>query len=282
MVAFSGLLALVLAACAVGPRIDTSHASEAHDSRVRYIIVHYTAVDFDDSLRLLTQTGVSSHYLIGRDPARIHRLVPEHRRARHAGVSSWRGETYLNTASIGIEIVNRGYDWGAPEDWEPYDEAQIAAAAWLIDDIGERHAIAPHRILGHAEVSPDRKSDPGPLFPWRRLAWAGLVPWPDETRLEALTAQYQAAPPDAAWHQARLRAHGYPLEETGEWDAATHRVLAVFQMRFRPARHDGVTDGQTAALLHLVTDPDGLMLRGADGVWRPYRGARPGRRPAGG
>lgn len=271
-----GLLTLaamgLLGACAGGSMIDTRHASEAHDSRVRYIIVHYTAVDFEESLRLLTQTGVSSHYLIDRDPARIDRLVPEHRRARHAGVASWRGETYLNTASVGIEIVNRGYDWGAPEDWEPYDEAQIAAVAWLIADIAARHDIRPHRILGHAEVSPGRKSDPGPLFPWRRLAWAGLIPWPDETRLEALTAQYHDALPDAAWHQARLRRHGYPIEETGVWDDQTRTVLTVFQMRFRPARHDGVTDAQTAALLDLATDPDGLMMRGADGVWRAYRG----------
>ena len=145
--AVAGLMALaamgLLAACAGGPLIDTRHASAAHDSRVRYIIVHYTAVDFEEALRLLTQTGVSSHYLIDRDPARIHRLVPERRRARHAGVSSWRGETYLNTASVGIEIVNRGYDWGAPEDWEPYDEAQIAAAAWLIADIAARNEILP-------------------------------------------------------------------------------------------------------------------------------------------
>jgi len=271
ILAFSGLLALMLAACAGGPRIDASHASQAHDSRVRYIIVHYTAVDFDESLRLLSRTGVSSHYLIDRDPARIHRLVPERRRARHAGASSWRGETYLNTASVGIEIVNRGHDWGGPEDWEPYDEAQIAAVAWLIADIAARHDIAPHRILGHSDVSPGRKSDPGPLFPWRRLAWAGLIPWPDETRLESLTAHYQDAPPDAAWHQARLRRHGYAIAETGEWDAQTRAVLTAFQMRYRPARHDGATDAQTAALLDLVTDPEGLMLRSADGVWRVYR-----------
>ncbi|KAA5803393.1 N-acetylmuramoyl-L-alanine amidase [Alkalicaulis satelles] len=269
-VLITALTVFALGACASGPRIDTRHASPAHDSRVRYIIVHYTAVDFEESLRLLTTTGVSSHYLIDRDPARIHRLVPEHRRARHAGVSSWRGETYLNTASIGIEIVNRGYDWGAPDEWEPYDEAQIAAAAWLIGDIARRHDIAPHRILGHAEVSPGRKSDPGPLFPWRRLAWAGLVPWPDETRLEELSAQYQDALPDAGWHQARLRRHGLGVEVTSVWDDQTRHALQAFQMRFRPARHDGVSDAQTAALLDLVTSPEGLMIRGADGVWRPY------------
>jgi N-acetylmuramoyl-L-alanine amidase len=270
--------ALALSGCATGAgqrplKIDAkTHRAEVQESRVRYIIVHYTALDFERSVRELTRGNVSSHYLIADDPkATIYLLVDEDRRAWHAGQSSWRGETALNSASIGIEIVNAGGGEARdPGVFAPFSEAQMANAIALVADIARRHEVLPHRILGHGEIAPMRRVDPGPLFPWRRLHEAGVVPWPSDAAIAAATERFAQALPDAAWVQERLLRHGFAIVATGQWDELTEAALRNFQVRYRPARYDGQLDLETAALLAAATEPGGLVVRAADGSLIPY------------
>src|SRR5260221_6011021 len=173
------LASAILAGCASGPRIDTSHASAGHDSRVQFLVIHFTSTPFEPALKILTGDVVSSHYLVNDNPPTIYRLVDESQRAYHAGVSSWKGYTQLNANSIGIEIVNNGDDALPPGSWAPYPDAQIDVVLELVKDIVRRHQIRPERIVGHSDIAPQRKVDPGPRFPWKRLADAGLIKWPD-------------------------------------------------------------------------------------------------------
>lgn len=250
ILALALLSILVLAGCGRGLVIDDSHQSANHDSRVQYVIVHYTSSGFERSLASLTTGSVSSHYLINEAPPTIYRLVDENRRAWHAGDSSWQGRTWLNASSIGIELVHPGYT-DTPEGrvWHPWSPAQIDALIPLLKDILARHGLAPERVIGHSDVAPQRKVDPGPLFPWQRLAEAGVAIWPDAEAVARLTLELDGLTPPVAWFQQYLRAFGYTVPDTGVADQATRNVIAAFQMRFRPARHDGLPDSQTAAII---------------------------------
>lgn len=265
--------AALLAGCASsGLAIDDRYRAVSQDSRVQFIVLHYTEGDFGASLNILTQGAVSSHYLVTEDdPPVIYRLVPEDRRAYHAGLSSWEGVTALNATSVGIEIVNRGYIGDKTGPYTPYPDAQIDRVIALVKDIAQRHAVRPHRIVGHSDIAPTRKVDPGPMFPWPRFAAAGLVPWPDEQQVETARQQFAVGGlPDLGWFQARLAAHGFLVPLDRELGPETRDVLTAFQMKYRPARYDGVPDAETAALLQVVTTPGGLLLTGPDGVRRPY------------
>jgi len=247
------VLTLLAAACASGPAIDRTHGAVSQGSRAQYLILHFTLEDWAGALEILTAGPVSSHYLVRDDPPTIYQLVDESRRAFHAGVSGWRGHTNLNAASIGIEIVNAGNrlaDRGTP--WQPYPDAQIDAVLELVRWIVARHGIAPENILGHSDIAPQRKIDPGPLFPWRRLADEGLIRWPDDQRVAERRAIYEAAPPDVAWLQQSLARHGFEIIQTGVLDEQTRRVVAAFQMKYRPARYDGEPDAETCALLDVL------------------------------
>ena len=251
-------LACIAAGCALPlpPPIDYSYRAKSQDSRAQFLILHYTWGDHEGSLKVLTEGPVSSHYRVRDHPVEVYALVDESRRAFHAGVSSWKGQTALNASSIGIEIVNAG-DRLAPQGiaWQPYPPAQVDAVVDLVKWIVKRHGIRPDRILGHAEIAPHRKSDPGPLFPWKRLADEGLVTWPDERRVAERKSAHAAALPDVAWFQRKLKAHGFEVAAHGRLDAETRRVLAVFQMRYRPADFSGTPDAETAAILEVLTSP---------------------------
>jgi N-acetylmuramoyl-L-alanine amidase len=243
---------LVLAGCASGPRYDTSHPSANYDSRIQFVVVHYTSASLERSLQLLTHGDVSSHYLIGDDKnATVYKLMDENQRAWHAGESQWQGRTWLNSSSIGIEIVNPGYkDTSTGRLWYPYSEAQIESLITLLKDISKRNGISPRHIIGHSDIAPLRKLDPGPLFPWKRLAAEGLGLWPNEQAVARQQAVFNSNPlPEIGWFQAQLARLGYDTPQTGELDVATRHVLAAFQMHYRPARFDGTPDAQTAALL---------------------------------
>ncbi|UVK93804.1 N-acetylmuramoyl-L-alanine amidase [Pseudomonas atacamensis] len=242
----------VLAGCASGPRYDTSHPSANYDSRIQFVVVHYTSASLERSLQLLTHGDVSSHYLIGDDKsATVYKLMDENQRAWHAGESQWQGRTWLNSSSIGIEIVNPGYkDTSTGRRWYPYSEAQIESLITLLKDISKRNGISPRHIIGHSDIAPLRKLDPGPLFPWKRLAAEGLGLWPNEQAVARQQAVFNSNPlPEIGWFQAQLARLGYDTPQTGELDVATRHVLAAFQMHYRPARFDGTPDAQTAALL---------------------------------
>lgn len=245
---------IVLAGCASGPRIDTRHPSVNYDSRVQFVVVHYTSASLERSLALLTHGEVSSHYLIGDDKSgTIYKLVDENYRAWHAGESEWQGRTWLNSSSIGIEIVNPGYrDLPSGRVWYPYSEAQVQSLIVLIKDISKRYGISPRHVIGHSDIAPLRKLDPGPLFPWKRLADAGVAVWPDEQAVARQQAVFSAQLPSITWFQEELARFGYPTPQTGELDVATRHVLAAFQMHFRPSRFDGTPDAQSAAILQVL------------------------------
>ena len=243
-------LCMLLAGCASGPRINTQHASVGHDSRVQFIVVHYTSSGLERSLEILKGDGVSSHYLIDESPATIYRLVDENRRAWHAGDSQWKDRTWLNSSSIGIELVNRGYIEGEQGRlWYPYSDEQIDALIVLLKDIMQRHGLKPGAIIGHSDIAPQRKVDPGPTFPWKRLADAGLLSWPDAAVVARQHSLYALQLPDVAWFQTQLAAQGYNVPEHGVLDPETRNVIAAFQMKYRPTRFDGEPDAETAAIL---------------------------------
>ena len=249
---YLALACLFLAGCATGPRLDTTYTSVGQDSRVQFLVLHYTWGDFDNALGILTKGAVSSHYLVREDPPTIYYLVDESRRAYHAGVSSWQGNTNLNAASIGIEIVNSGDRLG---DYQEYPKAQMDAVLALVKDIVKRHKIRPDRIVGHSDIAPQRKQDPGPKFPWKRLADEGLIPWPDAAKVAQRQGAFAQNLPDVEWFQRMLAKHGYAVPAHGELDEQTVRVIAAFQMRFRPAKYDGMPDAETAAILDVLVNP---------------------------
>ncbi len=171
--------------------IDATQAASGQNERISSLIFHYTAVDDETSLRLLTQEPVSAHYLIPSAPAyqqgkpQVFQLVAEDKRAWHAGVSQWGGRSNLNDSSIGVEIVNAGFSETADgRIWYPYTADQVALLTSLAKNLIEKYAIAPENVLGHSDISPMRKSDPGPLFPWKSLAENGIGAWPDRQRVE--------------------------------------------------------------------------------------------------
>jgi N-acetylmuramoyl-L-alanine amidase len=262
------LTALLLGACAAvpptpttsgGTPIDTSRTAKGQDSRVLFLVLHYTVADLPISLKVLTERDVSAHYLISDEAQpRIFRLVDENRRAWHSGASGWKAHRMLNASSIGIEIVHPVFKLGPDKEriYQPFPQAQIDVLVPLVRDIVQRHQIRPERILGHGEVTPAYKEDPGPLFPWKLLAELGITPpLPDATRVAEQRALFDNLLPDVAWFQERLAQHGYAIERTGSWDAQSRRVLMNFQMRYRPADYGGQPDAESAALLQVLTTP---------------------------
>lgn len=267
------LALLLLAGCASGPRIDTTYTARSQDSRAQFIIIHFTTGSFAGALKWLTEGPVSSHYLVSREPVVIYRLVDESRRAYHAGVSSWQGMTALNAGSIGIEIDNAGLLDPATQRYQAFPPEQIAQVIALVKDIARRHQVPPHRILGHSDIAPTRRTDPGPAFPWTQLADAGLIAWPDAVAVAAQHARFDAEAelPPVGWFQEKLARVGYALPRSGELDGGTRDALVAFQMKYRPRSFSGAPDAETAALLEVITSPGGLLLTGADGVKRPYK-----------
>jgi N-acetylmuramoyl-L-alanine amidase len=267
--------ALLLGGCASGVRIDTTYTSENQDSRAQFLVLHYTVGNFESALSILTKPSnraVSSHYLVRDNPVVTYRLVDENRRAWHAGPSFWQGHSNLNAGSIGIEIVNAGPVVGADGStrYTPFSPAQIDEVVALCKEIVARHQIRPDRIIGHNDIAPGRKQDPGPLFPWKRLADEGLIAWPDADMVAQKQAVYAFALPDAKWFQDRLSDHGYNTSRSGEWDALTRDSLISFQMKYRPATYDGRPDAETAALLDVVNAPQGMVLATPDMHSKPY------------
>lgn len=252
------LLLALLGGCASGPPIDTTYTSRSQDSRAQFLILHYTAGGFQGSLKWLTEGPVSSHYLVNDKPPTVYRLVDENRRAYHAGASSWKGNTQLNASSIGIEIVNPG-SRPVPDglQWLDYPRDQIDAVIALVKKIVADHGIKPERVLAHSDIAPQRKTDPGPRFPWRRLADEGLIQWPDAALVVQRRPRFDAHLPDVEWFQWSLARFGFVVPVNGELDKATQNVIAAFQMKYRPANIDGIPDAETAALLDVLNSPDG-------------------------
>jgi N-acetylmuramoyl-L-alanine amidase len=257
------LILALLAGCATGPRIDHTYTAKGQSPRVKFIVLHYTVSDKPSSIKILTQQQVSAHYLVTDDQQPIiYNLVPETEQAWHAGVSSWKGFTNLNTSSIGIEIVNPGWT-PTPEGGRKYyafPQYQIDAIIPLVKDIAQRYHVPPENVIGHSDIAPGRKQDPGPLFPWQQFAAAGVALWPDANRVATVRPVFDAQVPDITWFQRKLAAFGYGIKETCLFDEQTKGVLSAFQSHFRQSNIDGNPDAETAALLEVLTTPANAPL----------------------
>ena len=206
-------------------------------SPIRFVVLHYTGMETGQAAihRLRDpQAGVSAHYVVQEDGS-ILRLVAEDKRAWHAGVGQWHGDTDMNSVSIGIEIVNGGHDFGLPD----YPDEQIDAVTSLVKDILDRQDLPPTAVIGHSDLAPGRKQDPGETFPWRRLADAGAAIWP---------GLIDAASDDL---EADLTAIGYGLSP------GIPAVIEAFQRRFRPSAVTGNADEETRRLVKAVAQISG-------------------------
>ncbi len=208
------------------------------------IILHYTGMPTAEGAlaRLCDPAAkVSAHYTIDEDGT-VYRHVAEAKRAWHAGASFWAGAREVNDRSIGIELVNPGHEFG----YRAFPESQIAALIELGRGIVKRHPIPPKRVLGHSDVAPKRKIDPGELFPWPRLAAEGLGVWMKNPRVDFSRA---VQVPEI---QRDLAAIGYDCPQTGVFDEDTRTVVSAFQRHFRPSAVSGIPDGETATLAALL------------------------------
>ena len=215
------------------------------------VVLHYTGMQTGEAaLQRLRDPAakVSAHYLIEED-GRIFRLVPEERRAWHAGVSFWRGERDINAVSIGVEIVNPGHEFG----YRDFPDAQVEAAIALLDQIRGRWGIADGRILGHSDVAPERKQDPGELFPWKRLAEAGHGLWVEPPPSPGAPLGLGDEGTGVFALQAGLTRLGYDCAPSGEYEPRTACAITAFQRHWRPGLVNGIADGETRArLVHLL------------------------------
>lgn len=224
------------------------------------LVLHYTGMrTAEDALQRMCDPSaeVSAHYMIDRKGC-VYTLVPEEKRAWHAGVSFWRGSVGVNARSIGIELVNPGHEFG----YSPFPDDQIASLIVLAQEILARHPIAPGGVVGHSDVAPARKADPGELFPWKRLAKAGIGLWPkrggETVGVSALAAFGYGLPPDV--------------------DVSLADVIRAFQRRFRPARITGGWDDECGrllgGLLGLMDAPHGNSAVISDASTCPGGGAQ--------
>jgi N-acetylmuramoyl-L-alanine amidase len=236
--------------------VPSPNVDERKDGRPPdMILLHYTGMATGEAAlaRLTTASSrVSSHYVVFED-GRITQCVPEDSRAWHAGESSWGGETDINSRSIGIEIVNPGHDLGYPN----FPLRQTAAVISLCKSIITRRGpISAERIIGHSDVAPSRKQDPGEKFPWELLSESGVGHW---VRAAPLDLEGTGMKPGDRGEQVTrlqrtLRSYGYGIAETGVYDEATTIVVKAFQRHFRPARIDGIADPSTLLTLRALIE----------------------------
>ena len=261
----------LITACSGVPIV--SAPSENFNSRVNHLVIHFTSEDFERSMAILTgetERRVSAHYVIPQfgdltysgDTLRVYHLVSTSDRAWHAGRSYWAGKTGLNDQSIGIEIVNQS---GCNKDiatlgnsaefatacaFQPFGSEQIDLLVRLLKQTLEQHPdIRPEAIVGHADIAPSRKVDPGPLFPWKQLFDAGIGAWFDEDRVKELKKSLVQYPLSIEQQQALLLAYGYKVTVTGIEDEQSQLAVRAFQMHFRPANYAGFFDEESAAIL---------------------------------
>ena len=245
---------------------------------VDLVVLHYTGMkDAETALRRLTDPApkagdypgpwqapdidpatplsrVSAHYVVD-EAGVIHRVVAEKDRAWHAGVAMWEGRDDINSRAIGIEIANGGHDYGLP----PYTDAQIAAVIDLVADILKRNRLTPDRVVGHADIAPGRKDDPGEHFPWKRLAEAGVSIWPDDDAGAKVVCRRGDRGERVHLLHAMLSAFGYDAPEEESPAAAvfaekTEAIVRAFQQRFEPHAVDGVVRESTLAKLDSLID----------------------------
>lgn len=252
---------------------------DARTRPIRFVVLHYTGMARDNAaLALLTDPAptrskyridlppsamgspdkpppdamsrVSCHYLV-REDGQVVQLVDEANRAWHAGAGVWDGEDNLNSCSIGIEIANGGHEFGLPA----YTSEQIASVIALLQGILQRQGLDRHHVIGHSDLAPARKIDPGEHFPWQSLAQSGVSIWPDVKvgkEWNAASETWVPSTEDIAKVERDLALIGYGVTGLGVYDTALAHIVSAFQRRFRPDKVDGILDAQTAALIEAV------------------------------
>ena len=271
----SFLLASAMSACS---SLQSSESSN-QNSRVSIVVIHHTTANFGDSLSILTKPSsypVSSHYLIpepgdetyGKKSLQTYQLVDESRRAWHAGTSHWAGKNGLNDQSIGIELVNQTWCHASKDGVNPYSgsperlcfypdfaDGQIDLLVDLLGEILARHPdVKPTHIIGHSDIAPDRKIDPGPRFPWQRLASLGYGAWYDDETVIKYWEQFLREPLPLINIQKALAAYGYNIEPSGEDDQQTRNVTRAFQLHFRPSEVSEEMNVDSTAILFALID----------------------------
>ncbi|OPA86507.1 N-acetylmuramoyl-L-alanine amidase [Pseudomonas fluorescens] len=248
-------------------KIDTTsyRSVKGFNSRIRFLVLHYTACNFIDSINALTGGTVSAHYSLpdptdqtyinaGFTGMTIFNLVDETQRAWHAGVSSWAGRSNLNDTSIGIEMVNLATDNKGVFTFPPYNPVQIDAVIELLQAILNRYPdITPPQVLGHSDISAGRKSDPGAAFPWKELYKAGVGAWYDEATKQNYEVQFDNLLPTQANVLANLSRYGYDVSGANV-QKNYENLIRAFQLHFRAKTYDGVLDPETAAILYALVE----------------------------
>ncbi len=257
---------------------STQLPSVNFNSRVSIIVIHHTSANFEDSVNILTKDSsnpVSSHYLVPdpsdesytKDHVEVYELVPETERAWHAGRSYWAGKSALNDHSIGIEVVNQTY-CKKPEPtpigikppkrlcfYPDFPETQMLVLIDLLREIQERHPrVGPTNIVGHSDIAPSRKVDPGPRFPWERLYQLGIGAWFDDATVVKYWQQFTVQPMPLINVQKALGTYGYKIEATGVFDAQTRAAISAFQLHFRPSEITGEPSLETTAILFALVE----------------------------
>jgi N-acetylmuramoyl-L-alanine amidase len=273
------IISLLLAIAISGCTTSRSSESSNQNSRVSIVVIHHTTANFGDSLNILTKPSsypVSSHYLIpepgdetyGNKKLQTYQLVDESRRAWHAGTSYWAGKSGLNDQSIGIELVNQTWCHASDKGINPYSgsperlcfypdfaDGQIGLLVDLLEEILKRHPdVKPTHIIGHSDIAPDRKIDPGPRFPWQRLASLGYGAWYDDETVIKYWERFLKAPLPLINIQNALAAYGYNIEPSGESDEHTRNVTRAFQLHFRPSEVTEVMNVASTAILFALIE----------------------------
>lgn len=257
------LQSLLLSCTSINYNIDTKkYSAKGQNERIKFIIIHYTATTDEVGLRALTQGGVSSHYFISsKDEEPIYNLVPLNKRAWHAGISEFAGRNNINDTSIGIEITSFGvqddktgikdYGFFIPEDrYLEFTEGQIKKLAKLLNSLVTKYNIKPTDILGHSDIAPTRKIDPGAKFPWERLYKEyGIGAWYNERDKKFFMNEKLFKVTPIFKIKEELRKYGYKINNTNEWDEESRRVVYSFQLHFNPKGLSGNMDLETFAIL---------------------------------
>jgi N-acetylmuramoyl-L-alanine amidase len=221
-------------------RLSPNHEPRPKGVALDMLVLHYTGMQTGQAAleRLCDPDAkVSAHYVVDEDGC-VYALVPEDRRAWHAGVSYWRGKSDVNSRSIGIELVNPGHEFG----YRAFPHRQMESLIGLCHEILARHTIPPRNVVGHSDVAPARKADPGELFDWPALASAGIGLWPENPRDDAVFSNIE--------RMALLRRWGYEVND----QTSAMQALVAFQRHFRPSCCDGKADTESVRLLaHLLT-----------------------------
>ena len=241
-------------------QVDSStYISRGKEERIKFIILHYTALDNVGSIRELTG-GVSAHFLVlDEDDNKIYSLVTLEQRAWHAGVSTFRGRTNINDTSVGIEIVNDGIAKeyrSDPNPYHPYDHyvdykpIQIEKVAQIIKYVAEKYNIPARNIVAHSDIAPSRKKDPGAKFPWKELYDKyNIGAWYDEADKQKFMDEEKFKATSIREIKDELRKYGYEINRLDEWDKESKDVVYAFQLHFNPKNATGEMDLETFAIL---------------------------------